>query len=314
MTEERKYKVTGLDSKLAQKLINEFDTDLIVSQVEFLKGGKSSSNYKVSFKGTHDQLLIRIMPVKDKTCFKEFMLYQYLNEFVPIPEVYLVNDACNIIDKPYQIVEFVEGKRMSELIETTQDFPIELIRETAEYLALIHRTSYEKEGALSADLEITDDLPPILHWYDHFLDNKAGERLGSDLKKKVQEWLINKSTLMQEMIESFVLSHGDFRPDNILVINDKISAIIDWEGALSAPASFDIGQFFRNDEFYPRKTERIFAEAYNSTALKPIQGNWKEKAKLMDLVNLLCLLDLSEENPVWFQYLTGKVKETLKYY
>ncbi len=312
MCSERKYKVTGLDVPLANKLISEFDSSMEVESVEFMPRGKSTSNYKLHFKGTKEILLIRIMPVKDKTCFKELVIYQYLKDLIPIPEVYLVNDTCNIIDKPYQIVEFIEGVRLSESIEQTHEFNSTLIAEIAEKLALIHRTIYDREGFLSPDMELNSLLPPILTWYDHFLDLKAGERLGKELKDAVSKHVKNNAELLKEMTQQFVLSHGDFRPNNIMVLNDKITGIMDWEGALSAPVYFDLGQFYRNDEFFPRKTERIFLESYNNVSLFPLKDNWKEKARLMDLVNLLCLLDLPEENPIWNRYLIDKIKASIK--
>jgi Ser/Thr protein kinase RdoA (MazF antagonist) len=308
MSSDRKFKVHSIDLELGQKLIAEFDSDFEIESIERSLQGKSSSNYVIKQKGSHERLLLRILPQNDISCRKELGIYHFLNEYIPIPEIYFTNETCKIIDKPYQIAEFIEGITLAEHILQGREVSMELIAEVAEKSALIHRSTYDKEGSLNAQLEIVDELPPILNWHEFFLERLAGERLGIVLKCELKDYLDKNKDEFQEVCSYFVLSHGDFRPDNIMVLDGKLQAIIDWENALSAPIYFDTGQFFRYGELLPRKAERIYAEAYNSSALKPLDRSWRHKSRLMDCVNLLCLLELPHIGEEWQNELKRKIK------
>jgi aminoglycoside phosphotransferase (APT) family kinase protein len=311
MDQNRKNPIKQIDIETAQKLIKEFDKDFLINQISLSNQGRSTSNYILHQKNSHEKLLLRILPQNDISCRKEMGLFFLLNDYIPIPEIYYTNETCQIIDKPYQIVEFIQGITLAEHLLQGIPVPDQLISDIAEKSALLHRTVYEHEGSLNAQLEIIEELPPISTWHQFFLSKLAGERLGTDLKKKLQNFLSMHKSLFDEICQYFVLSHGDFRPDNILVLDGKLQAMIDWENALSAPLYFDIGQFFRYAELLPKKAERIFAQSYNACAIKPLDNDWKLKSRLMDSVNLLCLLELPHISTDWQNELIRKIRETI---
>lgn len=309
MDQNRKHSLKQIDLNIAQKLLAEFDPNVIIDHISLANQGKSTSNYILHQKDSHEKLLLRILPQNDTSCRKEMGLFFLLNEFIPIPEIYYTNETCQIIDKPYQIVEYIQGITLAEHLLKGNSVSDQLISDIAEKSALLHRTVYDREGYLNAQLEIVNELPPISSWHQFFLSKLAGERLGNDLKIKLQTFLSDHKSLFDEICQYFVLSHGDFRPDNILVLDGKLQAIIDWENALSAPLYFDIGQFFRYAELLPRKAERLFAQSYNASAIMPLDNDWKLKCRLMDSVNLLCLLELPHISVEWQNELIRKITQ-----
>ncbi|HOD54274.1 MAG TPA: aminoglycoside phosphotransferase family protein [Candidatus Cloacimonadota bacterium] len=309
MSIERKNKVQKMDLELAKKLFLDFDESVEIESVEWMPQGKSTSNYQLKQKNSHEKYVLRILPQQDESCRKELLISQYLNEVIPIPEIYYTNETCTIIDKPYQIVEFIEGISLAQYLMEGNELSSELTESIAEKSALIHRTIYEKEGSINAQFEIGDDFPPIKTWYDFFLSHLAGERLGETLKNEVISDVKRFRDEFDEVCSYFVLSHGDFRPENMLVFNGKLQALIDWEYALSAPVYFDTGQFFRYSELFPRKTERLYVSAYNANALYPMAKDWRLKGRLMDCVNLLSLLNLPDISQIWQDELIRKIRE-----
>lgn len=312
MSSDRKHAVHSIDLELAKKLVADFDEGFEVESVERATQGKSTSNYIVKQKDSHEKLILRILPKADESCRKELGLFHLLGDYVPIPEIYYTNETGNIIDKPYQIVEYMPGITLADYLLQGNNLTNELIEDIAEKSALIHRTVYEKEGSLNALLEIVEELPPIKTWFSFFLERLAGERLGDELKHELSVFINQNRTEFDEICSYFVLSHGDFRPDNILIFEGKLEAIIDWENALSAPLYFDIGQFFRYGELFPRKTERVFIDAYNANSIMPLDKNWLFKSRLMDCVNLLCLLELPNISQEWQTELIRKIRESIK--
>ncbi len=94
------------------------------------------------------------------------------------------------------------------------------------------------------------------------------------------------------------LTHADYDPANILVrqIGDKwkIAAILDWEFALASTYLLDMGMMLRYSHRLPDYYEESFIAGIQSKGFQ-LPSQWKKQAKLMDL---LCLLQLTQFNPV----------------
>lgn len=285
-------KSTKISVELATRLLNEFDADITISNIEQYRNTNHNSIAYLLSDQNNEKYVLKILSETDSSCRKEMFISHYLQEIIPIPEVYYVNESCSIIDMPYQISEFVTGISLREYLTAKQQISDNLITGIAESLALLHRSNYEHAGYLNEQLEPVHGLSTINEWHQVFLAGLAGNRLGTELKNKTFAYINKNKDLLDELSTSFVLSHGNFSIDNIIVLDEKLQAIMDWESALSAPNVFDIGQLFRDASLFPKKTKRLFAEAYNSSSLNPLQSNWQAQAELMDCINLLGLLSL----------------------
>ncbi len=310
-TWERMHEITSIDKETAGLLFKCFDQKKEVESLEMLVGGRSTTNYKVIIKGLKQAFVLRVYPRADRSCHKEFAVHNAVKDYIPVPEIYYINDEKTVIDKPYAIVQFLDGVMLDRYMAENTGLDGILAEEIGEKLACLHQKEFDREGYLDENLNIVGDLPPILSWYGYFLNNRAGERLGSEMKMKVLECLRGNHDLLVQVTQRFTFSHGDFRPSNMMVKDGKLIGILDWEKSFSAPAYYDIGQFTRYMEQLKDDSENSFIKGYNRNARIPVSDEWRKIAKLTDLANILWLLDIKEDKPVLFSEMRNLVRRTM---
>lgn len=309
---ERMHEVTNINKEIADKLIRSFDSKKEVESFEIFTGGRSSTNYKIRIKGLNQIFVLRIYPKADKSCHKEFMIHNTVKEYIPVPEIYYINDDKTVIDKPYAIVQFIEGIMLDQYMVENAGLDKILAEEIGERLGYLHQKEFDQEGYLDENLHIIGDLPPILSWYEYFLNNRAGERLGSRMKEKVFECLKDNNSLLVQMTQKFVFSHGDFRPSNIMVKDGKLIGILDWEKSFSAPIYYDIGQFIRYMEQIRDSKENSFITGYNRNTRIPVPDEWRKMAKLTDLANILWVLNIKDDKTKLFSGMKNLIQRTIE--
>ena len=311
---ERINRIVKIDKNTANKLVQSFDKKMIVKDIKYLTGGKSTSNYCVQLDNSSQYLLLKIYANDENSCAKEFAVHKKLRNIIPVPEYFFFDSSHALFKYSYAIIEFLDGITLAEYLFENKKIERKLTIKIGETLGRLHQFKYENEGRLDVNLETTSGIPPVLEWYEFFLNNQAGKRLGSQMCKKIRSFLADNSEILNEITEQFVLSHADFRPGNIMVKKGILQAIFDWEFCMSSPRYLDIGQFFRYDELFSSSVQTDFINGYNHIAKQPLKHNWMKKAKLMDLANLLCFLNKKDEKPKLFQEKTKLIQKTLETY
>ena len=306
---ERICEIVRVDINTANRLFKCFDSQKTVEDIEIFTGGKRTTNYKIRLKESEQKFVLRIYPENDRSCHKEFTLQNTLKNHLPVPEMYYLNEDKLIIDKPFSIVQFLDGITLDKYLEGNNCISESLAQKIGEILAIIHQKEFE--GLLEENSQHTDGLPLILSWYDYLLNNRAVERLGTRVINKLKKFIQENNELLGRMAQNFVFSHGDFRPANIMVKDGRLIGIIDWEGALSAPDYYDIGQFTRYKEHMSDKAKNRFIGGYNQNTRRPVGKDWEKLSKLMDLVNILVFLDNEEEKPKLFADMKILLEKTL---
>jgi aminoglycoside phosphotransferase (APT) family kinase protein len=306
---ERICEIVDIDINTANRLFKCFDSQKTVEDIEIFTGGKRTTNYKIRLKESEQKFVLRIYPENDRSWHKEFTLQNTLKNHLPVPEMYYLNEDKLIIDKPFSIVQFLDGITLEKYLAGNNTISESLAQKIGEILAIIHQKEFE--GLLEENSQHTDGLPLILSWYDYLLNNRAVERLGTRVINKLKKFIQENNELLGRMAQNFVFSHGDFRPANIMVKDGRLIGIIDWEGALSAPDYYDIGQFTRYKEHMSEKAKNSFISGYNQNTRRPVGGDWEKLSKLMDLVNLLVFLDNEEEKPKLFADMKILLEKTL---
>ena len=309
---ERMHKITDINKETADKLIRSFDSKKEVESLEMLTGGRSTTNYKIRIKGLNQIFVLRIYPKADKSCHKEFTIHNTVKDYIPVPEIYYINDDKTIIDKPYAIVQYLDGIMLDKYMFENAGLDEILAEEIGEKLAWLHQKEFDKEGYLDENLNIIGDLPPILSWYEYFLNNRAGERLGSRMKMKIFECLKDNNSLLVQMTQKFAFSHGDFRPSNLMVRDGRLVGILDWEKSFSVPVYYDIGQFIRYMDQIKDSSEKSFITGYNQNARIPVPDEWRKMAKLTDMANILWFLNIKEDKTNLFSDMINLIQRTIE--
>jgi len=310
---ERVNKVIKIDKAIANKLIGAYRPDYKVQSIERFTGGKSTSNYKVTIAGSKRPIVLRIYPQSNSTGDKEFAINKKMKELVPIPTMHYFDSSKKLIEHSYAIMEYLDGITLDEYISKHNHFPESLAEEIGEKLALIHHFEYDQEGFLDSNLKLMEGLPPIQLWYKYFMNGTAGKRLDDTTMEKMIQFEERFNSLITTITERFVFNHGDFRPENLMVKDDRLIGIMDWEFSLSAPCFSDIGQFLRVEELVDSNIQCRFIKGYNRNAKRPLNENWKGYGKAIDMMNMFSMLDSKEERPMLYSSLKERIDKSFDF-
>lgn len=214
-----------------------------VSDVKHMEGGFSHNMYSfhleyVEKAKRHGENLILRMGDNEDLLSREFRALEKLNSTsIPVPKVY--DMGKDMLGSFFIIMEKVEGQCMPERVVAgmTASEPEEVWRQFAGILADIHTLDWERAGLGFLD-------PPVGEYgftnrglslvRDGEL-SKLAESLGLT---PVLDWLEDH----KPPSDHYVLLHGDYHPNNVLVQSGKIVAIVDWEAVSIGDAAFDVAE------------------------------------------------------------------------
>lgn len=266
--------------------------DWTVKGFDLCQGGKRTSNYRIELENGK-YLLLRVYPEKGDVSDKEAEVYAQLQGRVPVPIVF--GKGTTRFGHGYLLMSYLGGQPLAEKIREGAEISEILMTHVGQCLGRIHDRTYESEGLLDEDLNLTPGLPPILDWYAHFLQGRPGRKLGEAWSARIDELVCASKEDLKRMTSEFVLTHGDFRPANLLVSGDSVTGVLDWEFVLSAPRYFDMGQWVREEEWLSGEMKAAFSKGYEEAAGVALPDDWERLARLMDIATMMSFLDRCEE-------------------
>ncbi len=89
-----------------------------------------------------------------------------------------------------------------------------------------------------------------------------------------------------------VLVHGDFGGRNVLVDDNGIAAIVDWEAATTGSPLWDVGSLFRYARRYDAAFRADFARGHGG-----LPDGWHHTSRVLDATRLVAALDEDREAP-----------------
>ncbi len=310
---ERTIPYFKIDQVTATKLLQHFDSHEEIEQIELLSEGKRNTNYKITGKDSRRKYLLRIYALSEKTGQREQAINQRVHQYIPVPEHYYCDYDKNIIGRPFAIFEFIEGITLDYFLRDNPEFTHKkLFHAIGESLAHIHQTTYNRIGFLNQILEVEEILPPLQTWYDLFLTKISAQKLGRARVTKIRRLIEIFKNMFGELDQDARLVHGDFRPTNIIISGEARFHIIDWEFCMAGHPIADIGQFLRYEELIDKKHAENFIDSYCINSNYRLPANYKNIAKLRDLVNLLQMLDTKNDQTYKDQDLINLIDRTIK--
>jgi Ser/Thr protein kinase RdoA (MazF antagonist) len=128
-------------------------------------------------------------------------------------------------------------------------------------------------------------------------------RLGAE-RHKLVERISQQSHDFQLPSVTRQLCHGDFNQKNLLVDRSegggwKLTAVLDWEFALSASGVMDVGNLLRFENESPAVEAELFSTAYREAG-GTLDDNWHTQAMFADLLAQLTFLVEQGERPRTF--------------
>jgi hypothetical protein len=275
MNNNRRNPIQVLNETYLQEFLGERS---LVSSTLF-SSGKCNSNYKLILDdGT--EVVARVSSSNSSS--REICVMGLARELVKVPEVFCERPSL-------MILEFLNGQILEEVPENSRLAGIAI----AQFSTL----TFDSRGRIEADGSISAfGFGGLQGFFDKCLGNAdVLERLGEKRKGRLLPLLRNKFHLIEELDTEACLVHGDFNPSNILIHEEKLSGILDWEYALAGTPFMDIGNLLRNtDESFHSDIEQGLREG----GMK-LPTDWKERAELIDLTSQ-------------FEFLTSPLSEEFK--
>jgi len=297
---ERHRAHLDIDMNLATNLISPYCQDKI-KNITLLSEGCANTNVKVEFK-QRPPLIIRVYLREKESLSREIALHHLLNKKVPIAKIFYHDGSCSLVEHPYAIMEFVDGKLMRNIILSgnTNDIA-DCAFSAGVNLNHLRQVKFNQGGFFQNELEIRpfspeEDYLPFAQSCLH--KNSVQESLGTKLVDQLNRLIEASQNYLPDKNDTN-LTHADFDSANMLVkkVNGhyQVSALLDWEFAFSGSYLLDIGMFLRYSHKLPRRYEEYFLEGIKSESVS-LPQDWKKSAKLMDIISLLSLLHWNPKN------------------
>ena len=187
-----------------------------------LEGGVSCDVFLLEVKeGTKiNKFVVRTegLPTSENTVETEFYLLKSIsNKQVPTAEAFYFDNSCEILDKPFMVMSFLEGT-----IFEPKEREFSFLEIMAKQLIRIHQT----------DIAYLPELPLRTDPLDGLISYLPKESRWNELSSLIKG--LNKEIFEGEK----VFLHGDFWLGNLLWKDSLIVGILDWEyAAIGDPLS-----------------------------------------------------------------------------
>jgi len=296
---ERTFPFLKIDKNIVASLFEGIlDLENIINIIPINEGCRTT-NYIIETNEYQRKYILKIFFSTEQDYKKEIKLLKKLREdgIIPVPRMYKVSNDRIIENREYAIYEYMEGKTIGQAITEGYELKEEFVRDVAKFLSKIHSYKFNRIGFLDKDLNLKGELPPLILWYEKFMGINAQKRLGKDTIGKINQIVKANEKTLFELDNDVRLVHGDFQGTNILIKDNKLSGILDWEFAMAGHPLADIGQFFRYEKYFNENLIQAFEEEYNKNSDYKLIDDWYKISKLRDLTNLIQLINANGDMP-----------------
>lgn len=304
--------------KLSQKEVESALADYTshkLSSFELLSKGCMNTNYKITL-SNNTTVVLRVY-TRDPGCLsREHSVHELIQEKVPVPRFLHRNKDNQIIPHPFAIIEYAEGILFRDLIlEGPQKAIDSCSYQAGMILTQMASFQFKEAGFFEDDLKIKPfEKEDFFNYIASALSNPhIVDYFGQELTKKLLTSIEKYHPIINEISQHKNLTHADYDPANILVKKGnnewQISAILDWEFALSSTYYMDIGLMLRFAHHLPSPFQNSFIQGIHEANPSLLAPDWEIRAKLVDLLSLLslCLSNSPHSRPRMFK----NIKELL---
>ena len=207
-----------------QNIVNSFAKSAKLISWQVMKGGSSTDVFllKIQQKNEILKYVLRTQgskPAENSTKVEFALLNSLYLQNIPVSRPIYLDTSCNIIDKPFMIMTYLDGD-----IDSPDNKDLNSISKMVEALKVIHGIDVSALPKLSLRIDPLSNIETLL---------PSGAKW-DDLKT----FLLSLSS--QRYKGKSVLLHGDFWSGNILWENNEIVGILDWEYAAFGDPLYDL--------------------------------------------------------------------------
>lgn len=293
---ERTLPLVKIDDELIAALIEGVVNKEDIVDIDLLDEGCRTTNYLISTKN-EDKYVLKIFYENDKSYKKEISLFNMIRNNIPVQKIFKIDRDKRISNKEYIIYKYIGGKTISEYLKQGKKLNKELCKSVASVLGKIHNIKFDTRGYLDEKLNVINQIEPISNLLDKYINDNVKLRLGNRKINKIRSIIYRYEKELSHIERDSRLIHGDFQGTNIIINNESVSGIIDWEFCMSGSPLMDIGQFFRYEEYFDNELIMAFEKEYKEVCDYKLIDNWYNISKIIDLLSLIQLMSRDEDMP-----------------
>ena len=289
----------------------------LVSYNRTIGGGSANIFFELSFENSSRIFLQKIFLYKDcdeSATFEYNTLKTLFENNLNVPQPYFLKATPNTRNSPYFVMEKIEGLRLVDVKIRNPSLYDQLMEKLLKGLFKIHN--------LDLRLFPTIPIPNIQENPYAPIDQKLTvfkiylEGCPEELKelKPVFEWLERNKT--HYPCEELVVTHGDYHSFNILVQEDQVFKILDWNSMSLNDFRMDVAYTVTTESYFDEKQtskERLNRASLLASKYERISG--KKIEGLLYFMILGCNFNLIRlYSQIHNPNITGETKETIAFF
>ncbi len=196
---------------------------------------------------------------------KEKEIYGKVLGKIPAPKTQGYDSSKEILPYSYLIMQHVSGSSLGSMYDklSEEQKNVWLIK-MGELLASVHSITFNHFGEdfSKNDFQGEKTYTEFLKGYVRSICQRIKESKELEDKdlKRIQEFFLNNALFNIDPTASLI--HGNFVPDNILVDNEEIKAIVDWEWCRSGHNEEEIATFLYRNLKLDKNSVKNFRQGY----------------------------------------------------
>ena len=257
-----------------------------IKSIEQFKGGQSNPTYKIITESKN--LVLRrkppgkLLPSAHAVDREYKVITALYNTDVPVPKTYGFCENDDIAGTAFFVMDFLDGDLFWDpmIPSMKNNDRTEIYQNKNKILAKLHSIDFKKIGLEDYGKPGNYVARQVSRWSKQY---KASETDNIEAMNNLIEWL--PKNIPNDDETSIV--HGDYRLDNMILKNNKVIGILDWElstlGHPIADFSYHCLSWRTQEAFWDQAklkelgipSEREYMEMYCENSGKDLSKNWE---------------------------------------
>ena len=276
-----------IDSANLQSWIDEYVPNAgKIKAIEQFKGGQSNPTYKIITESKN--LVLRRKPPgkllpSAHAVDREYKVITALYETdVPVPKTYGLCEDDDVAGTAFFVMDFLDGDLFWDpmIPSMTNTDRTEIYKNKNKTLAKLHSVDYKKIGLEDYGKPGNYVARQVSRWSKQY---RASETDNIEAMNNLIDWLPKNIPDDDET----TIVHGDYRLDNMILKNNEVVGILDWElstlGHPIADFSYHCLSWRTQEAFWDQAklkelgipSEREYMEMYCENSGKDLSKNWE---------------------------------------
>lgn len=281
-----------LTKNTIRKIIRQKWSDITVESFRsFDRGYTAIPNYFITTLNPKKEIVLRFKNKSKNLNIEKKASILLKKTSVPVPKIYFKNTKNMFEGKYYSIIEKIKGVHFDEGIKKLSKKQIEQIAyQLGNYIGQIHSIRNQKYGKLTNDKSSFGIYDTFYEYYMWRINGVISDAKKAKLDPKIITDFINFIELHKKIIKfnkKASLTHYDLYSDNIImdVDSEKITGIIDWEGARWSDNELDLVKIKWWIFSLSKYIEKPFFKGY--TKHRKLTKQFKLKMKFYEIIEAM---------------------------